>query len=216
LGQLGYIEPVKPRRDLTYSDKIDLLRKHQSRLANLTESDYTKITFRGNNGHLMNCKFSRGVFAHLNPVGESNDPMITVYEIPSYNRALEECSIWSLTNLGVLVEEFGMSISLDLLVLFEIDATLPLDDGTSQDTGPMINIHLRSLRSGSTHHAAAVPVLTYPTASRSRMDFDICFRIVGDHLMVLFNTPPGPVGSRSDLIVWNWTSGKQIAVSIRL
>lgn len=215
LSQLGYIEPIKPRRDLTYADKTDFLHQYQKHLVNLGNFDPAQISFRDTHGFRASCGFSRGVFAHITEDFSAIPEVpgletIYIYEIPSLNKAISECNIWSFSDLGVPLGQFGMSISLDLLLLFERNPTIPTNLDPWPD--PALTMHLRSLRTSAPHPFAAVPILTF-TPARTYMDFDISFRIIGDYVMLLLNMD-GPY-NKSELVIWDWPSGKKVAVSYR-
>lgn len=95
---------------------------------------------------------------------------------------------------------YASRISIDLLVLFE--------KNPPPYTG--ITVHLRSLSSGTTHPSAAFPSLVFHP-SQLYSSSDISFRVIGDFVMLLFSMDD--VYEKSELVIWDWPSGREVAVS---
>lgn len=208
LGLLGYAEPRVPRVDLTYTQKVRLLREHSTRIKNL-EGHANCVRFYFNGRPPSKCSISQGILAHLSPSNAHGFGYIHVYRLPSFNRNLNDFETWSHENLGIGITDFGISSALDLLILFELHESLTGFHGPAEPT-EAVKIHLRSLKSGSNHPAAIMPVIMYAPRRRIELDFD--HQIVGDYLVVHFRF----VGDDDDtcLAVWNWTTGGEIMVSI--
>jgi hypothetical protein len=209
LNLLGYAEPLVPRADLSFAQKTQLLREQSARVNNLEGTgDFVQFYFNGKPP--SKCCFSQGVLAHLSPSNDHDLGCIHMYRLPSFNRNLPNFETWSHENLGVRILDFGISSAFDLLILFERDESPTVSDGSARPSEIIIKIHLRSLKSGLTHPAAAVPALKY--ASRRDIELEFEHQIVGTYLVVQFLFKDN-LSSDSCLSVWNWTTGAEIMVS---
>ncbi|KEP48196.1 hypothetical protein V565_131220 [Rhizoctonia solani 123E] len=199
LNQLGYIEPINPRQDLSYREKAEVLCGHQEKLQNLIGSGYVAVDHRGVQGRPFHLRFFRGLFAHLNAGSEDAEgDEIVVYELPSLKKAFPQCEVWGFDTWGSITE-YHVDRSMDLVVTFICDAT---DDDSDI---ALLTVDLRSFNTGWAHPAAAKARLEFPVADALE---SIHYSLVGDYLMVLLDCDSSD--DKYEIVGWDWPSGKQI------
>ena len=91
------------------ASRLEALKKHQSSWDNLKWSRELRIPMKG--GGLW--ELYGGVLAQSTAEGT-----LTFTQLPSDLKSIEE-KVWTLRNLGVVVRDFGMDPSQDLLVLIQ-------------------------------------------------------------------------------------------------
>ena len=91
------------------ASRLEALKKHQSSWDNLKWSRELRIPMEG--GGLW--ELYGGVLAQSTEEGK-----LTFMQLPSDLRSIEE-KVWTLGNLGLVVRDFGMDPSQDLLVLVQ-------------------------------------------------------------------------------------------------
>ncbi|CAL1706425.1 unnamed protein product [Somion occarium] len=106
-------------------------------------------------------------------------------QIPSQLRHIQKRT-WTLDNLDVVVADYCIDPSQDLLVIA----------GERADGSAPANIHLRTLSSGDTHPRASNVILAY---GHDYIGHSHNIRISGDHVAICW--------SGKLLSIWNWKSG---------
>ncbi|KAG8741063.1 hypothetical protein FRC10_003403 [Ceratobasidium sp. 414] len=198
LDSLGYSAPLHPRSDISYDEKIKLLRRMRDPsgqsvdMASCIDLDLTPPV-------ISNCQFARGVFAQGEP---SLDVVrsLRLYQLSSSNKNTSY-EHWQLSNLGVNAHDFKIDPDLDLLVLLEADPA-PGDP----DTDLIRRFHIRSLRTGLPHPLAAVPVIVSPDKFTSTF-VPASFQIVGRFVALLSYTNQLLSSDSPRISVWDWTTG---------
>ncbi|CAE6458946.1 unnamed protein product [Rhizoctonia solani] len=198
LNQLGYIEPINPRQDLSYREKAERLCGHQKKLQNLTGSGYVAVDHRGVQGHPFRLRFFRGLFAHLNARSEGTEAdEIVVYELPSLKKTFPQCEVWGFDTWGPITEYY-VDRSMDLVVSF-------ICDSTNDSDIPVLTVDLRSFNTGWAHPAVAKARLELPVTDALE---SIHYSLTGDYLMALLDCDSSD--DTYDIVGWDWPSGKQI------
>lgn len=197
LDACGYIEPVNPRLDLTYLEKIDVLRNHRRRWNNLDSINANAIHF----SDVSAWDYTDGFFVRLS----RQTRRLHFYQLPSRNRGVEY-KYWVTPDLGVNIRDFGVDPTQDLLVLLEVQTPL-------HDQG-VYNVHLRSMTTGEVHLRAPAgnPVLSYRHPTPLLQSITLSFDIAGSLLAMVF--PSRDLNLPSRAVIWNWTAGTELLVSV--
>jgi hypothetical protein len=197
LDTCGYIEPSYPRMDLTYAEKIELLRNHTNRWNH--PDSVVPVPYKLHvNGKLSADTLSKGIFAWgIRDEAGGYLQQIHFLQLPSRNRGTDS-KTWFIHDIPANVSHFRIDPEQDLLVLLVIS-------GTSY-------IHLRSMTTGAAHPKVAPgrSVITYNVelgGHPSLIHFD-----VHDHLVAIaFLFWDGEV-AKSRVTIWDWTIGEQALV----
>ncbi|KAG8766684.1 hypothetical protein FRC12_006713 [Ceratobasidium sp. 428] len=207
LGHLGYVEPVRPRSDLTYDQKAKLLREHRLRGASPSRTftlDTTLPSKLGDTEAQTYAALCDGVYVE----GFGSRPHglirhLKLYQLPSWNRGTE-LKKWAL-QLGMEAAHVDLNFDLNLLCLVE--------DQNARFDGVLnaaFKVHLCALDSGGAHPGAALPKLSWGENQEifsNDFGWDMSSHIVGNLLGILFSHE----GSRINyLIVWDWPSGSKL------
>ena len=196
LDACGYIEPVNPRRDLTYAEKIDVVRSHRERWNRLDGINANAIHFSG----VSKWEYTEGIFVRYS----WHTRQLHFYQLPSRNRGVEY-KYWAIPNLGMSIADFGIDPGQDLLVFLEVQNT--------QYNQGAYNVHIRSMTSGEIHPRAPAgnSVLPYQHSTFLLRSTSVSFEIAGSLLAAVF--PSRDVNSPSRVVIWNWTAGVELLVS---
>ncbi|CAE6431474.1 unnamed protein product [Rhizoctonia solani] len=220
LYSFGYVPPSNPRRDILYPDKLRLVKEHQKRWKSTswTQVDTYPLKKRNPNSTSSTYDFYGGVYAQgfsLPGVGE-HTRRLDLYQLPSVNRGTP-WKQWSFEDLGVDVRDFVMQPDYDLLVLLELNKSLPCPNPDGIEGAPDLmqyfTVHLRTLGTNQPHPDATRPTIAYNTPSYRRSRPSFYFQIVGRYLAIQFLISNAS-SERSKLRVWDWTTGKDVTVSI--
>ncbi|KAH8099418.1 hypothetical protein BXZ70DRAFT_943596 [Cristinia sonorae] len=172
-----------PPSSATPSERLQLLREHRKA--------WNEMRFNSSEDIPMSAggvwELFGGVLAQgIPPKGMSFN------QLPSKLRGIES-KAWALHDLGVKIRDFGMDPASDLLVL----VVKPPPESTT------FSIHLRSMATGKPHPAASHAILEH-TVDGLRFSFTI--QPSGDYLGVFFESAEEEIDS--ELVVWNWKTGK--------
>ncbi|KAG8680901.1 hypothetical protein FRC09_017888, partial [Ceratobasidium sp. 395] len=205
LGRLGYVEPVHPRRDLTYDQKAKLLREHRVRGASPSHTftlDTTHPSELGDTQAQYYTALCDGVY--VEGFGSYTDGLtrhLKFYQLPSWNRGTE-LKKWGL-QLGVDTIHVDLNFDLNLLCLVAIQNSGFNDPAT-------FDVHLRTLDSGGVHPGAALSQLSWREnqgGSSHAFAWKMSSHIVGNLLGILFARRRSTMNY---LIVWDWPSGSKL------
>lgn len=212
LDSCGYVEPANPRRDLTYHQKLEVVRNHRDRWNH--PENITPAVFDANieiwvPQQYVN-QYVDSVFAWAAPLSDFTPygrvQQLHIHQLPSPNRGIEY-KHWVIPDLGLDVRNFGIDPAQDLLVLLEIDLESP--------HGMVDRLHLRTMSTNEVHpsSAASGSVLFHhsSTASPLAPDRTCDFGISGRLLAVLFR--PTHIHPSTYLVIWDWTTGVELSVS---
>ncbi|CUA73758.1 hypothetical protein RSOLAG22IIIB_01275 [Rhizoctonia solani] len=216
LYSFGYVPPSNPRHDILYPEKLRLMKEHQKRWKSTswTQVDTYPLKKRNSNSISSTYDFYGGVYAQgfsLSGVG-THTRHLDLYQLPSVNRGTP-WKQWSFEDLGVDVRDFVMQPDYDLLVLLEMNKSLPYPNPDGIEGAPDIiqyfTIHLRTLGTNQPHPDAVQPTIGYNTPSYRHRRPSFYFQIVGRYLAVQFLIS-GASSEKSKLRVWDWTTGKDV------
>jgi hypothetical protein len=194
---MGYTQPLNPRQDLTYAEKIRFLREQKGRLMDMGNAE--KFILEVESATLeakFRCMFSKGTL--VVPRGLKG---LDVYRLASLNSGTKAES-WSFQNLGAEITTVDLDIDLDLLVLIERPPSLV-------DT---LLLHMRSLRSGKGHPMAAHNIIPHHVEGIGSLEHEVILRINGDVLTTEIRWSSSSIL----LAAWDWISGNQLLVSTLL
>ncbi|KAF8608513.1 hypothetical protein BDV93DRAFT_504095 [Ceratobasidium sp. AG-I] len=205
LDACGYVEPLNPRLDLTYSEKREAIRKHRSHWENPQTISPTEYKLQANDDS-VGWTYADGVYVWDVKILDPDSFLVTnrhlhFCQLPSPNRGVEH-KRWSFCNLGVEAADFAIDPGQDLLVIFELVETHEGDHAC--------NMHLRSMSTNDTHPSAApsVPILVHEHLPTSFPGISFSSEIVGHLLAVAFlSTNNRPLAR---LVIWNWTTGVEL------
>lgn len=197
LDACGYVEPANPRWDLTYAQKLEMVRGHRSRWDHPESVVPTvfelKLDERGVTYEYAGGVYVRGVQKHDSWEGLTRQ--LYFYQLPSPNRGIEY-KHWEISDLGFDVRDFGIDPEQDLLVLLE-----PGED--------VYRIHLRTMSTNETHPntSAGRSIIVEPHSVESARSF--YFEISGYLLAVLFRSRNERI--QSYVVIWDWTAGQELS-----
>ena len=197
LDAFGYVEPVNPRCDLTYAEKIDIVRNHRRRWNRLDSIKANTVHF----SDVSAWEYTDGVFVRLS----RRTRQLHFYQLPSRNRGVEY-KYWATPSLGMDIRDFGINPGEDLLALLEVQ-TPHYDQGA-------YNVHIRSMATGEIHSCASAgnSVLTYQHSTSLHQHASVSFEIAGSLLAMAF--PSRDTDFPSRVVMWNWTVGEELFVSL--
>ncbi|KAF8807737.1 hypothetical protein BYT27DRAFT_7189834 [Phlegmacium glaucopus] len=177
------------------ADRLEALKKHQSSWGSLNWSRELRIPMES--GGLW--ELYGGVLAQSTAEGT-----LTFTQLPSDLRSIEE-KVWTLgPNLGLVLRDFGMDPSQDLLVLIEIESP----NWNTPEVARKHFIHLRSLSDGNPHPLARdAPVLSHVQGDMTAQSYTI--QVSGCFIAIQFCSD----GS-NELGIWNWMTG-ELQVNIK-
>ncbi|KAF8606380.1 hypothetical protein BDV93DRAFT_553553 [Ceratobasidium sp. AG-I] len=200
----GYTEPDNPRSGLSYSEKLEVVRRHKSRW-----DHPEKIVPDVYELHLGESSFmyayKGGVYARAVRISSSSrvaTRQLHFYQLPSSNRGTEYKN-WIIHDLGVDIQNFMIDPEQDLLVLLEVNRA----PGHQE----VYRLHLRSMSTNDVHPKASsdCSVLVYrPLAALVPVN-PLRYEVSGALLAVLF-LARNERGS-SYVVIWNWTTGAEFA-----
>ncbi|CAE7212593.1 unnamed protein product [Rhizoctonia solani] len=216
LYSFGYVPPSNPRHDILYPEKLRLVKEHQRqwKTTSWTQVDMYPLKKRNSSSVSSTYDFCGGIYAQgfsLPGIGE-HTRRLDLYQLPSVNRGTP-WKQWSIEDLGVDVRDFVMQPDYDLLVLLEINKSLPRSNPDGIEGAPDLTqyftIHLRTLGTNQPHPDAARPTISYSTPSYRRTRPSFYFQIVGRYLAVQFLIS-SVSSEKFQLRVWDWTTGKDV------
>ncbi|KAF8608502.1 hypothetical protein BDV93DRAFT_602450 [Ceratobasidium sp. AG-I] len=202
LDACGYVEPRNPRSDLSYSEKREVIRRHQLRWTHpqhVSPEIYDLHAIKRS----FQCTYVNGVYARGARISGSMPKatrQLHFYQLPSPNRGTEY-KHWLIPDLGVDTHFFMIDPEQDLLVLAEAH-------NANQDSC-VYSLHLRTMSDGKTHPKTLLGSSTLvcqlqsmcpPTAPHS----EIC----GHLLAVIF--PSRHALGLSCVVIWNWALGIEL------
>ncbi|CAE6456553.1 unnamed protein product [Rhizoctonia solani] len=216
LYSCGYVPPSNPRRELLYTEKVQLLKQHQRRWKSTswTQVDIYPLKRRNPNGSSSTYDFYGGIYAQGSSlIGGNHTRRLDFYQLPSINKGTP-WKQWTL-DLAVDTRDFVMQPEYDLLVLLELKQTIPFPnsvaiDETDPDRTQYFTIHLRTLGTNKPHPDAARPTIDYSTPSYRRTSSSFYFQIVGRYLAVQFLVTDAAGSDKFKLRVWDWTTGNDV------
>jgi hypothetical protein len=186
--------------DLTYAEKIELLRNHAKRW-NHPGSVVPVRCEVPINEPLSKYKFSKGVFAWaLRHEGTNFIRQIHFLQLPSQNRGTDS-KHWCISEVPMNVRHFRADPEQDLLVLLEISETV-------------YKIHLRSMTTGEAHPRAAPAQSTLVHKPRSEdpdSEHGLLSPLCGRLLSATFES----WDAKSEdfyVVIWDWITGEQLSV----
>lgn len=199
LDASGYIEPICPRTDLSYAEKVVLLRGHTKRW-NDPES-VIPVCYELPDGYMLEYLNGTVIWAKENEVSTR----LYFYQLPSKNRGTS-LKHWSfdLDNMYNIVDGDPHQ---DLMVL--------LEGGDGQE---IAKIHLRTMSTNEPHPRTHQAVLCYvPVTTFERRYFGIRITLFGCLLAGFFvHTSWGQGSTRQDhrIVIWNWMTGYEVTVCL--
>ncbi|KAG8776095.1 hypothetical protein FRC12_001104 [Ceratobasidium sp. 428] len=196
----GYVEPLRPRMDLSYAERTQFLRKHNSRWKNL--SSVTPVHYdlpayqRTGLDRLVKGTFVWGQFTASGKAFSK----VMFYQLPSTNTGTD-FKQWSIDLVGGC-DNIEIDPAQDLLVVVE---TRSASDALMNDEP--FNIRLKTMSTAEPHSKAPQDqkVLCYTPPSGSWHSGPCHVWIFGHLLAGMFN-----VDFISNLVVWNWTTGQEL------
>lgn len=215
LYSFGYVPPSNPRLDLSYTEKLSLLREHQRQWKTTVSTKVNTYPLRRTKtGYSSTYDFYGGVYVRGSSLHSGGHTRcLDMYQFPSVNRGVE-WKQWSHSDLGVDVRDFAMEPDYDLLVLMELNDIVP--DRSAPEGAPnatqYFTIHIRSLETNQPHPDAGRATIAYNCPAWTGSGCSFYFQVVGRYLAVVFlisgNRPARSHAHR--LTVWDWTTGKMI------
>lgn len=205
LEACGYVEPQTPRSDLSYSEKLEVIRSHKLRWSSpqiISPGVYEICTAEGSQS-----TYNSGVYvrsARISDTMPGATRQLHFYQLPSSNRGTEY-KYWLIPDLGVDVHFFAIDPEQDLLVLVELHSTHPEECSYI--------LHLRTISTGEAHPKLPFgrAALAYQSPLTWAPMLSPFFEICGHLLAVMFPSRHG-LGS-SYIVVWDWISGIELTVS---
>ncbi|KAJ1310916.1 hypothetical protein OPQ81_009428 [Rhizoctonia solani] len=217
LYSFGYVPPSNPRNDILYTEKLQLIKEHKERWTSTswTQVDTYPLKKRNSNSSCSTYDFYGGIYAQgfsLPGVGE-HTRRLDFYQLPSVNRGTPWRQ-WSFEDVGVDVRDFVMQPDYDLLVLLEMNQSLPYPNSDGIEGAPDLmqyfTIHLRTLGTNRPHPDAVRPTISYNTPSYRRTRSSFYLQIVGRYLAIQFLVTNASGSDKFKLRVWDWTTGKDV------
>ncbi|QRV93794.1 F-box-like protein [Ceratobasidium sp. AG-Ba] len=195
LDVCGYIEPLRPRTDLSYAQKIEMLREHNSRWNNLgaITPEYHELP----DGLMAPglTKLVAGTFVWTETVSRDLT-RFSIYQLPSNN-----------TGAPSRIRRFEVPFAVQYLTIDpEQDVIALLEEHTSQSHSPYQIIHLRAASTNGPHPRAARDQLVIQKA----YDWNWHSRVTlsGSSLAGVF----GHAGlTYNYIVIWNWMTGQEIS-----
>ncbi|KAG8773520.1 hypothetical protein FRC12_002496 [Ceratobasidium sp. 428] len=201
----GYAEPPRTRLDLTYAEKLDILRDHRARWNNLGNLSPTEYELNSDE-HGVTYEYAGGIYVRGVPHAESDrlTRRLYFYQLPSRNRGTGYKD-WCISDLGVDTRDFGVCPEQDLLVLLEIKTLR---------TEGLCHVHLRSMTTNEPHPKAKPgrSTLTYnfkPLSEELPPDRSFYFEVSGHLLAILFRSRTRSLPSY--VVIWDWTTGEELS-----
>ncbi|KAG9080637.1 hypothetical protein FRC06_006320 [Ceratobasidium sp. 370] len=203
----GYIEPPCTRSDLTYAQKLDILRDHRARWSRPGDIRPTEYELNCEE-HGVTYEYAGGIYVRGVPQAESDrlTRRLYFYQLPSRNRGTGYKD-WCISDLGVDIRDFGVCPEQDLLVLLETN-----DVRRNFLTEGLCRIHLRSMTTNEAHPKAKPgrSILTYkPPRENPPPDRSFYFEVSGHLLAILFRSRNRSLPSC--VVIWNWTTGEELS-----
>ncbi|KAG9081971.1 hypothetical protein FRC06_005302, partial [Ceratobasidium sp. 370] len=200
LDVCGYVEPLCPRIDLSYTEKTKILRRHNARWndpASVAPTCYELPRYQITGADV----FVKGTFAWSQAGGSEDFKRLVFYQLPSINRGTD-FKHWSI-DLAKEFRDFWIDPELDLLVVAEQTSQYP--------NRSSYNIHLRSMTTNTTHPRAAPDrsIISYTPHLTPDPLVPRCLVRISDHLLVMLfkfvdRTRP------KHIVIWNWTTGQEL------
>ncbi|KAG9022712.1 hypothetical protein FRB95_014288 [Tulasnella sp. JGI-2019a] len=219
LGLSGYVDGPSTSKISTVG-RYNRLQHH--------EKAWRTITWRQHNEYTIDrCSSTYelygGVYAHglksQDSYVKSARPItrgMKLIEFPSLLRNQFTGRTWTILDLGVDTQDFGMDPDQDLLVLME-----RVPPRTRDNDNPAVSVHLLNLRDedATPHSLARTPLLEYQSQVYGST-YSHWIQVVGDLLAVLFcpeafKRPTNAAMAVDELVIWNWKTGDCIT-SIKL
>lgn len=205
LDSCGYVEPVNPRSDLTFAQKLEMIRNHRSHWEHSEKVIPTVFELGVGNDSVI-YKYAGGVYVQelptANLVGSTRG--LNFNQLPSPNRGIEY-KHWAIPDLGSDPSDFCIDPEQDLLVLLEAEQ--------GHWYGGTYRLHLRTMSTNEVHPKApagySILIHQHPSDLPPAMTF--YFEVSGRLLAVLFRSVDRRV--QSYVVVWDWTTGLELSVS---
>ncbi|KAF8607146.1 hypothetical protein BDV93DRAFT_542163 [Ceratobasidium sp. AG-I] len=204
LDACGHVEPANPRWDLTFAQKLEMVRNHRSRWEHPEKVTPTIFELHIGEGgatyEFAGGVYARGIRSMQNPF--SAPRRLNFYQLPSPNKGTDY-KHWVISDLGLDARDFGMDPEQDLLVLLEAER--------GRQHGGIYRIHLRTMSTNQSHPKTSVGqsilVHQHPLGLPPAATF--YFEISGHLLAVLFRSISQQV--QSYVVIWDWTTGLELA-----
>ncbi|KAG8995820.1 hypothetical protein FRB94_008760 [Tulasnella sp. JGI-2019a] len=211
LGLSGYVDGPSISK-ISTAGRYNRLQHH--------EKAWRTITWRQHNEYTIDrCSFTYelygGVYAHGLKSQDSyvktarpTTRGMKLIEFPSLLRNQFMGRTWTIPDLGVDTQDFGMDPNQNLLILME-----HAPSRTRDNNNPTVSVHLLNLRDeyATPHSLARTPLLEFqPRVYSSTYRHGV--QVVGDVLAVLFcpetfKRPANATGVVDELVIWNWKTG---------
>ncbi|KAF8603238.1 hypothetical protein BDV93DRAFT_508720 [Ceratobasidium sp. AG-I] len=203
LGNLGYLEPVVPREDLTHPERMMEFRRHKNSLLNPDHASASWISIDQGRAWSTSYGIYPGLLVCPINSGENLSAQyhrgLRCYQLASRNRGVIQES-WVLDNVGFEYVSYATDIELDLLILFE----------RIHDIGANAKLHLRSLRYGTAHPGALQKTPNYAPQTRNLSQVIINAQV--DRKIIAMTIVV--TSSVLQPVVWNWTSGVELTNTV--
>lgn len=222
LDMCGYVVPLVPREDLSHAQKINALREHRRRWQNARLVRPTFITFPSKLGSARQICFIGGTLV-CGKIDPSEIPQsitnydIYFYRLPSFNKGTKY-KFWQHMVPARALRQLTIQPEYDLLVLLEqvsvrADTSMPYGGFHPRTYHEYYKLHLRSMGTNEPH--PVVPPLgrigidlnitsTGYWPPKWKIELQVFGRLVA---AMLYST------SETHIVIWNWLSGSQVAVS---
>ncbi|KAG9099227.1 hypothetical protein FS749_001794, partial [Ceratobasidium sp. UAMH 11750] len=201
LGACGYVEPLRSRTDLSYTEKTRILRNHNTQWgdpASVTPIHYELPRYKTTGTDA----FVKGTFAWSQTGGSEDFKRIVFYQLPSINRGTG-FKQWSI-DLAKELGDFWIDPEQDLLVVIEQTSLYP--------NRSSYNIHLRSMATNTAHPRAAPDqsIISYISPLAPDLLIPRRFVRISDNLLVMlfkFVDRAKP----KHIVIWDWTTGQELS-----
>ncbi|KAG8779935.1 hypothetical protein FRC12_023684 [Ceratobasidium sp. 428] len=201
LDLCGYVEPLVPPKELSLTDRVDMLYAHHARRANTDQIPPFLIQVRvpSIQGLGINLKsYHEGVYAQYSRSAK----VLSLYQFYSPDHGANS-KAWQHSSPATVLVGLSVHATLDLLVWLEAFHPRPFEAQASLNQEYGYKIHLCSLTTGLQHaDAGADSILHGFTAPHTVAKHTI--HILGNLLAVSFISVREPTPGR--VIVWDWTT----------
>ena len=206
LDACGYVEPANPRWNLTYAQKLEIVRKHRSRWDH-PEKVIPTVVGPLPNEHDATNKFVGGVYVQSMRNPFSLIRQLHFYQLPSPNKGTEY-KYWTITDVGLDARDFGIDPEQDLLVLLEGEP--------GYQHGGTYMVHLRTMSTNEAHPKISdgYSTIVHQHPMELPRAANVYFEMSGQLLAILFRS--GRRHVQSYVVIWDWTTGTELSVSRRI
>ncbi|KAG9090112.1 hypothetical protein FS749_000801, partial [Ceratobasidium sp. UAMH 11750] len=206
LDTCGYVEPLVPRKELGLVDRVKMLHAHSNRRVGSGPIPPVQIRIQvpRTQGLGVNLRgYHEGIYAQYS----RSTRLLSLYQLSSLNHGTEH-KVWHHSSPAPTTVGLTIHATLDLLVWLEALHPGPFRAQAAANQEYRYKLHLCSLTTGLQHPEASAGPITYTfTAPRTIARHTI--HVLGDLLAVLFVSVRERIPSR--VVVWNWTTGLELA-----